>query len=722
MLNRSGPAPRLLPRLARLAAACAALVLAACVQNVPAGGPYPGLAEFAGREVTRVEFAGEMVVREDTLRAVIATQPTSCRTLGLPVCLFGLGRQRHFLSLDELQQDVARIQIVHRDHGYYGSRITPSVESAGGDAVEVRFAIVPGDLVTLQALDVEGTEGIVPPQELERRLPLREGGPFRRSGFLSSADTIQGRLLESGYAYTQVLRNYTLDTIADVAQVRFEAVPGPLVRVDTVVILGAERLGQETVRRQLAIREDDVLRPSTLVRSQRNLYDFQMVNFASVEAAPDSLQLNPDSASATVIVRVVEAPQYLAEVAGGYGTIDCFRTDARRLDRNFLGGGRTLELSGSLSKVGVGEPLSAGLEQSLCKALESDTLGNVLNYRVAADFVQPRLFGTRTSTTVGLFSERISEFETYVRTSNGGRLAVTREVAPQTLAAAAVTVNRGSTQAEPIFFCVSLEQCTPEDIEPLKESRWSNFFTLSAIRDRTQSDVYPVSGYQVRGTVDWATALLASDDRFLRLFGDASAYRRIRQGWVLAGRLQGGTFLEGVIGGDGYIPPERKFYAGGPNSVRGFRRNGLGPRVYVDVPEPGATPDDTGAVARDTVPFGVGGTSEVVASLELRVPSPVLRDNLRLAAFVDGGRVWSRSEDAFGSESRFSVTPGVGLRFLTPVGPIRLDAAYNPYDDPIGPLIRFTETGDPVTVNPEYDPRNRFVRRFQFYIAVGQAF
>jgi outer membrane protein assembly factor BamA len=301
-----------------------------------------------------------------------------------------------------------------------------------------------------------------------------------------------------------------------------------------------------------------------------------MVNFASVDLAPDSLQLNPDTASATVLVRVVEAPQYLAEVAGGYGTIDCLRTEARRLDRNFLGGGRTLELSGSLSKVGVGEPLDAGFENSLCPALEGDTLGNVLNYRVAADFVQPRLFGTQTSTSVNLYSERISELETYLRTANGGRVSVIREVAAQTLATASVNVNRGKTEAQPVFFCFSLEVCERARIDSLQQSRWSNFFSLSLVRDRTRSDVFPTGGYQVRGSADWATSFLGSDDRYVRLFSDAAVYRQVREGWVLAGRLQGGAFLEGVVGSEGYIPPERLFYAGGPNSVRGFQRNPWG--------------------------------------------------------------------------------------------------------------------------------------------------
>jgi outer membrane translocation and assembly module TamA len=104
------------------------------------------------------------------------------------------------------------------------------------------------------------------------------------------------------------------------------------------------------------------------------------------------------------------------------------------------------------------------------------------------------------------------------------------------------------------------------------------------------------------------------------------------------------------------------------------------------------------------------------------MPSPFFSQNLRLAAFMDGGRVWTSARDTLVGESRFRFTPGIGLRVLTPVGPIRLDAAYNPYSDPVGPLIRFTEEGDPVTLDPAYDPGDRFRRRFVFYIAVGQAF
>lgn len=720
MRHRPDPLLPAARRLARVLAGGLLLALAACVQRAPQTGPQAGFAQYQGKEVRSVAFTGSLVVPRDTLRLTIATQASTCRFLLLPVCPFGFGRTRHTLDVNELSRDVARIQLEHRDRGYYGTRVNPDVE-ASGDGVAVTFAIVPGHLVRVRTLEVAGTEGIIPPEQATRAIPLRVGEPFRRIGFLASADTIRGRLLARGYAYAQVLRNYSLDTIADFADVGYAAVPGPVVRVDSIVVLGAGRLGQTTTRRELTFSQGSLLKTSELNRSQRNLYSLQMVSFATVEIAPDSLQRDADSASATVLVRVVEAPQYLAEVAGGYGTIDCLRTTARRLDRNFRGGGRTLEVSASVSKLGAGPPLDAGLENNLCSALQEDTLGNVLNYRVAADVVQPRLFGTHTSTALNLFTERVSEFQIYRRTATGGRASVLREVAPQTLASVALNVSRGQTVAEPIYFCVGLESCAPEQIEQQRQRRWSNFVTASLVRDRTGSDVYPNSGYQVRGAVDWATTLLGSDDRFLRLLGDGTGYRQLRPGWVLAGRAQGGIFLHGGLGLQGYIPPERRFYAGGPNSVRGFQRNALGPTVYVAIPRLKVDPENP----TDTVDVrqsAVGGTRIALGSVELRAPSPVLRGTLQLAAFVDGARVWGSRIDTLIHSPGARFTPGLGVRLLTPVGPLRVDVAYNGYGGAEGPLYGFNEQRELVPRERRYDPGNRFVNRFQLYIAVGQAF
>lgn len=698
-----------------------ASTLAGCATRTGAnGGPLPQFAEYAGREVGRVEVEGEIVLPRDSLEAVIVTQASRCRILGLlPFCIGRFGRETHQLNLNELAEDVTRIRLYHRDHGYYGTRVVLNVDPMPKERVSVRFLIEPGNRVTLDLLSVEGTADIVPLEELRRKLPIQEGGPFRRIGFLASSDTIRAELLRRGYAYAQVLRNYSLDTIANVATAEYVAIPGPLVRIDSIMFYGGERLGERHARRQLSIREGDILRTTELNRSQRNLFDLGLVNFASVGIAPDTLQLNADSASASVLVQIVEAPRYLVDTSAGFGTVDCVRGRASWTDRNFFGGARRFEVSGTVSKLGARAPLDLGLDQSLCRGARLDTLSNIVDYRVAADFQQPRLFGSRNLFSARVFAEQASEMDAYMRRGEGAQFALTREIAPQTLMTATANVENGLTLADPVVFCTGFETCDPEAIEVLQQRRWSNSIGVTAIQDRSVGGPNPTGGHQLRGAVDFASPLFLSDDQYLRFLGDGAAYRLLRPGFVLAGRLLVGSFLQGTIGEDEFIPPDRRFYAGGPNSVRGFRRNELGPRVYVQE----ATLED-GEVATTGLPIGAatGGTQMLVSSVELRMPSPIFRQNIRFATFVDAGQVWARGSEL--ESSGLKITPGVGVRIATPVGPIRVDAAYNPYVPLPGRLyLADRTTGELILLPGSYEPpAPTFLNRIRLHIAVGQAF
>ncbi|HEU0076702.1 MAG TPA: BamA/TamA family outer membrane protein, partial [Longimicrobiaceae bacterium] len=645
----------------------------------------------------------------DSLYSAVTTRPSRCRVLGvLPFCVGRFGRERYELDLGVLQRDVARIQLAHRDAGYYGTRVLPLVDPAGGeDGVEVTFRIEAGDLTTLVALELVGAETALDTAPLMRRLPLEVGEPFRRIDFLASVDTVRNALLNRGHAYAQVLRNYEIDTIADVARVRLEAAPGPVVTVDSVIFVGNYRLDRETLRRQMAIQKGNRLRATDLVRSQRNLFELELVRFASVEVAPERLQATPDSAEldrdsigSTVLVRIVEAPRYQAEIAGGYGSRDCIRGEATHLDRNFLGGARRLEVTGLIAKVGVGDPVG-GLEKSLCPAFDPDSrftpedslIADQLNWRLAANFLQPRLFGTQTSVVVGAFTERIAELDLYVRDASGADIGIVRQIAPQTQASLSFDVQRGRTRASDFFFCIAFEVCSPQDIALLERSRWSNALTLGLTQNRVRLDPFPVGGHQFRAGVDYASALLGSDDEYLRLSADAVMHRELRDDVVVTLRAAGGTFLTGLLTSDrGYIPPERRFYGGGPTGVRGFRFNELGPTVYIA--RPVRTSDDGFRV--DTIRSSTGGTRTVLGTVEVNFPirgGPAFLRNVRGAAFVDAGQVWE-SQDSLAARTRILTTPGVGLRFASPVGPFRLDLAYNPYGAVPGPLYGINERGE----------------------------
>jgi hypothetical protein len=157
-------------------------------------------------------------------------------------------------------------------------------------------------------------------------------------------------------------------------------------------------------------------------------------------------------------------------------------------------------------------------------------------------------------------------------------------------------------------------------------------------------------------------------------------------------------FVTSVDGAD-FIPREERLYAGGATTVRGVGQNGVGPQVYVvDSITAEVVGSDTllrstpeGNEWRQTPP---GGSSLVVANLEIRVHPPVLTSVLQFVAFVDAGAVWSpdAADDYLGFH-QVLVTPGVGVRAFTPIGPVRLDVGYNGARPPAGPAYRDVAVG-----------------------------
>ena len=120
----------------------------------------------------------------------------------------------------------------------------------------------------------------------------------------------------------------------------------------------------------------------------------------------------------------------------------------------------------------------------------------------------------------------------------------------------------------------------------------------------------------------------------------------------------------------------------------------------------------------DIVP--TGGTSVAVLNAELRIPSPFFRRQLRLAAFIDAGSV---SNGNLWEARDWRITPGVGLRILTPVGPARVDMAYDPYGPQNGILYVLGEGGQIIQARDDFTiPEPGFWSKLKFHVAIGQAF
>lgn len=680
----------------------------------------------------RVHFVDPAPYRPDTLAALVNTRATHCRLLGLPICIpgTGIGRQEYFLDLRILAEDADRLALFYRQSGFFNTTVGPVVEPVGEEdglsPVEVGFLIERGVEVVLRSVEIEGVDELLDTATLARALPSRPGQRFHVGRFIASADTLVRELRQRGHAYAEVLRNYTVNLASASAEAHFVAIPGPVVRVDSIVVEGAENLGRAEVLRQVRVAPGDLLRATDLLDSQRNLFSLDLVQFAGVSVAPDTVQQAPtDSARATVLVQVVEGPVHVVDAAIGYGSVSCFQTDGRWVSRSLFGGARRLSISAQVSKIGVAEP-AFGFARDLCPAFaEDEEFGEELDYQVATEFTRPYFVSPRNHLAISIFAERVSEPDIFQREARGGRLTLARRFADNDLITLATTVRRGRTRASPAIFCAALLVCEPGDIAVLQESRWRNAFEGSFLRDRADRPISPTGGYQARTIVTWATPVLGSEVVFLRTSGDGSAYHQLSPGWILAGRLRLGQFFgPRGLAVQGAAPDpttilaaDERFYAGGPNSVRGYAQNALGPGVYVaNAVEEG----DTLRPAGEPVFVPSGGTGVATASLELRMPSLLLPELLRWAVFLDGGAVAERA--VLDAPSQWRFTPGVGLRLQTPVGPIRLDAAYNPYGRPVGDLYLIRADDSLVRHREDHAPSASFLQRIQLHLAVGHPF
>lgn len=725
---KHGACPARVRAVARLVGMLALLATAGCAART---GPndFPELVEYAGREIERVDFRNSEPFGRDTLIQIVRTRPSRCTLLGLPICIpfTRIGEERHELNPGTVTSDVQRLELFYRSAGFFGTEVLPEIEPADEDVI-VTFVVLRGDSIIVDSLQVVGTEGVLDPDSLTATLPLRAGQLFDLRAFAAAADTVLFALRQRGHASAQVLRNFTVDTLHDRARVILEAVPGPQVTVDSIIVNGIENLRRRDVLRQLAVRPGDLLRNARLIESQRNLYSIDLVQFAGVATAPDSLQASPgDSTRSTVLVTIVEAPVYEVNAAVGYGSIECFRTEATWDNRSFGGGARRLTLRTSLSKIGT----ATGLRTSLCRGFADDTLAQSLDYTLGLELAQPFFISPRNNLLLNLFMDAQSEPQVFRRTAKGGRLAIARRMDARTTLSAGVDVEHGHTVANPALYCSAFSVCAPEDIAELSSPRFSNSLSASVLRDATDITLDPTRGYVARAAVAWAPPWLFSDVTFVRLNMEGSLYRPLRSGWVGAASVQLGTFFRTAStdeSGD-FLPPEERFYAGGATTVRGYDRNDLGPGVWVAPPlvEDGVlVRNDVGVPAPDTaraefVP--TGGTALVIANLEVRMPSPFLRDITRLAAFVDAGSVGQGN--LWDSETiQLRVTPGIGLRIQTPVGPVRLDVGYNPHRLTRGPLlVRDDEAGTLVRVRDVFQQeRGSFLSRLRVHVGVGQAF
>jgi outer membrane protein insertion porin family/translocation and assembly module TamA len=697
--------------------------LAWCIAVLGLVGTRSATAQNANRRdliVRGLHFTGNHAIDSYTLGISIATSNSSVwARFILTRKLFG---EKRYLDEVEFRRDVLRIQAMYRLSGFLEARVD-TVVRRGREDVSITFKITEGEPVRITDIAITGLDSIASPRQILSDLPLRVGDPFSRFLLRVSADTIKTWLQDRGYPFAEVYSGYDEDSITRKAQVNYTVDAGHLARVAAVAVTGVGKVSPRVVRRAVGIKAGQPYSRKALSQTQQTLYRTDLFTYVNV-ALVDSIRSGPDDSTVAIRVQVNEGKFHVIRGGAGYGALDCFRTSGGWTGRNFFGGGRSLDLSGRLSKIGGLSPVCFGLLSDV------DTVRRKLNYEVAVSFREPFLFGNRTSGSVSFFAERHSEINTFTRISQGGQVGVSQQVTTNMPLSFTYDLSFGQTIADPAIYCINLNICQLEDTV-FSARRRESTIGASLVWNGSNSLLDPSRGNSLSTQFRYSSPSIGSDPQrqFAKGVVEVTSYHPLTRRAVFAVRVRLGVVVPAQLGLLGanqqFVPPDERLYLGGPNTVRGYGQNELGPQVRVIVgyePKPGAKPDSNGVVEVDSMKpiirsSPTGGDRLVLANAELRVR---VFGRFQAAFFVDVGEIYGGRPQSPNEALR--ATPGLGLRFTTPLGPIRLDVAWNPRDPDPGPL--YQPVGSELKLfDPAFVPESGdFWHHLKWHFSIGQPF
>ncbi|MDH5235242.1 MAG: BamA/TamA family outer membrane protein, partial [Gemmatimonadota bacterium] len=531
-------------------------------------------------EVRALGFTGNAAFTDAELEAGIVTTPSSWARRTLRI----IGTRR-CLDRQAFPDDVLRLTIFYRNHGFVNATVDTIVTSLGASRVGVRFVITEGRPMLVDTLRVVGLDAVPERAAILARLPTTEGGRFDRYANRASRDTITSRLRDDGYPDAGTYLGY--DTRTDVmrATVEFTVDAGARRRIGRVAIARAGRDGrppqvtEAAVRRLAGLREGELYRERLLERAKRTLY--QSEAFAQVSVQPGAVAAD---STLTVDVAVTESYLRAARLGGGWGTLDCFRATGEFTEYNLFKTATRLELRSRLSKIGIGAPFDGA--RSLCQAATKDIYSGNLNYYVGATLSQPSLLRASFVPTLSLYSERRSEYNAYLRTTPAGASLALNRSLPRRTHGLAYSIEYGRTEAQPALFCAVFNACEARDRLALQQTQRLAVLSASTSYERTDNPLDPSEGRVGRVEARYASRFIGADPslEFTRLTADGSLYIPLGEDVVLATRLRVGMVLgpSFALGGAArFVPAQERLFAGGPTTVRGYRQNELGPAVYI---------------------------------------------------------------------------------------------------------------------------------------------
>jgi len=604
-----------------------------------------GCKEEGTIQVHRLSFNGVKAVDESRLRDALATRQNSRIPWG----------RKYYFDRSRFDADLKRIQAFYADRGYPDARVSGFDVKLNDkqDAVDIAVTIAEGEPVLVAAINFVGFEDI-PADHLNKMkgaAPLKIGAPRDRQLVVSTHELAVNELKDHGYPYARVATGEDDGADHRHATVTFTADPGKVAHFGPVEIQGNNSVSDRVIERQLTFKPGDLYRRSIVQDSQRRLYGMELFQFVNVE--PQNPELQP--ADVPMKVTVAEGNHQRVNFGVGYGTEEKARTDVEYHHLNFFGGARSAGAHARYSSLDRG---------------------------VRLDFNQPYFFAPHFSLS-GEGQVWRTFTPAYESSVAGAKATLTHKTSEKSSWSVSLISEHDKSTVDPEVLANPKQRTVliALGLDPVTGSQDGTLNALGFDLQRSTADnvLNAHRGYQMAFHAESAGQLVPGTFGYNAVSADGRQYLPVGSDRVvLASRVQFGNIRPGSDDPT-KVPFGKKYFLGGATSIRGWGRYEVSPLV-------------------DGLP--IGGNSMFAFSEELRA---VLSGNLGGVLFLDAGNVWAQNWGIKLNDLRYAIGPG--LRYQTPIGPIRFDIGYQ-----LNPIPDLIVNGRPQT------------RRWRMHFSIGQAY
>ena len=579
-----------------------------------------------------VRFSGNETFKEEALDELVAT---SGRTL--------LARGSGRLVDAVLQDDLRNVRRYYQVQGFAQAEVgPPQIEERGNDLF-LTIPIQEGPQMRVVNLALQGNESL-PEDAVRNALQIKEGGPFHPLLLERSLNNLRAAYQDRGYSAAQVSAREDWNPDHTRVDVAIDVLEGPQTVLDRVIVRGNRRTESEVIRRTLAVEEGDPISESRALEIERDLYRLGIFSSVDVELT----RTGQETATRDLIVRLEEGrPRRVS-----YGLGVEYGTDKSAQDELVPRG------TFSFSHNNV-----AGRAYTLRTDLRLSTLDKIFRVR----FDQPYSFRWALPVNYSLFYFNETK-EDWDVVRWGTRIEAEKSYTDRRVALA---------------YDYRIVETTLDEGFPLRgvdrEDRPYELSSLipSFLWDRRNDPVLATRGWSTLAQLQYAFPAFGTDGDFLKLFLQQTQYLDLRNYGTVAASLRVGgiepfsklepdddpELPESLPNADVFI--DERFFAGGANTHRAYGRDDLGIRGQTLILRPDRLGDQEDDFA------AVGGTGLLLFNLEYRFP---LFGSLGGTVFYDAGNVWADWQDMDPADLKGGA--GVGVRYLSPIGPLRLDIGW----------------------------------------------